>query len=182
MSEIPRDRFGNPHAPGLPYARGAIITSTQDDLRKLRRAWALIEARVRKDGADAIFNFTGLERGLSTAPSELPFLDDDVAPALYGERVRALALEHLGGQPERHDVMLFNRMTAATLATHLVLVRPGDTVIGVSPSYTHPTVVRSAALVGARFVETVGADAFAHALSREERVGLVVLDPARGEL
>ena len=175
MSEIARDRFGNPFAPGLPYARGAIVTSTQDDLRKLRRAWALIEARVRKDGAEAIFNFTGLERGLTTAPSELPFLDDELAPALYGERIRALALEHLGGRPERHDVMLFNRMTAATLATHLVLVRPGDTVLGVSPSYTHPTVVRSAALAGARFVDTVGAEAFAAALGREERVGLVVL-------
>jgi L-seryl-tRNA(Ser) seleniumtransferase len=175
MGDIGRDRFGNPHAPGLPYARGAIVTSTQDDLRKLRRAWALIEARVRKDGPDAVFNFTGLERSLTSAPSELAVLDDELAPALYGDRVRALALEHLGGRPERHDVMLFNRMTAATLATHLVLVRPGDTVIGVSPSYSHPTVVRSAALAGARFVDTVGADAFAAALDHEERVGLVVL-------
>jgi L-seryl-tRNA(Ser) seleniumtransferase len=175
MGDIGRDRFGNPHAPGFPYARGAIVTSTQDDLRKLRRAWALIEARVRKDGPDAVFNFTGLERSLTSAPSELAVLDDELAPALYGDRVRALALEHLGGRPERHDVMLFNRMTAATLATHLVLVRPGDTVIGVSPSYSHPTVVRSAALAGARFVDTVGADAFAAALDHEERVGLVVL-------
>jgi L-seryl-tRNA(Ser) seleniumtransferase len=175
MDEIARDRFGNPHAPGFPYARGAIVTSTQDDLRKLRRAWSVIEARVRKDGADAIFNFTGLERSLTAAPSELAFLDDELAPALFSDRIRALALEHLGGRPERHDVMLFNRMTAATLATHLVLVRPGDTVIGVSPSYSHPTVVRSAALAGARFVDTVGVEAFAAALDREARVGLVVL-------
>jgi L-seryl-tRNA(Ser) seleniumtransferase len=175
MNEIARDRFGNPHAPGFPYARGTVVTSTQDDLRKLRHAWTLIEARVRKDGAEAIFNFSGLERGLTSAPSEAAFLDDELAPALHADRVRTLALEHLGGRPERHDVMLFNRMTAATLATHLVLVRPGDTVIGVSPSYTHPTVVRSAALAGARFVDTVGAEAFATTLAREERVGLVVL-------
>src|SRR5262245_59091428 len=100
MSEIARDRFGNPHAPGFPYARGAIVTSTQDDVRKLRRAWALIEARDRKDGADAVFNFTGLERSLTSAPSELAFLDDELAPALYADRIRALALEHLGGRPE----------------------------------------------------------------------------------
>jgi L-seryl-tRNA(Ser) seleniumtransferase len=175
VGEIERDRFGNPLAPGLPYARGTIVTGTQDDLRKLRRAWALIETRVRKDGPDAVLNFTGLERSLTATPSEVAFLDDELAPALYGDRIRTLALEHLGGRPERHDVMLFNRMTAATLATHLVLVRPGDAVIGVSPSYTHPTVVRSAALAGARFVDTVGADAFAAALAREERVGLVVL-------
>ncbi|HEV8613983.1 MAG TPA: hypothetical protein VGU22_00685 [Methylomirabilota bacterium] len=35
------DRFGNPFAPALPYARGKILTSTEDDDRKLRRAWAI---------------------------------------------------------------------------------------------------------------------------------------------
>ena len=44
MHDALTDRFGNPLAPGLPYARGAIVTSTQDDLRKLRRAWQVIEA------------------------------------------------------------------------------------------------------------------------------------------
>jgi hypothetical protein len=31
------DRFGNLHAPNLPYARGKILASTEDDFRKLRR-------------------------------------------------------------------------------------------------------------------------------------------------
>jgi L-seryl-tRNA(Ser) seleniumtransferase len=169
------DRFGNVLAEGLPYARGAIIRSTQDDLAKLRQAWRHIEARLRKDGPDAVFNFTGLERALHVEPGDMPYLDDELAPAVYGERVRELALEHLGGTAERHDVMLFNRLTAATVATHLTLVRPGDTVVGVSAGYSHPTVVRAAALAGARFVDTVGVDAFAAALDRAERVGLVVL-------
>jgi len=175
MHDALTDRFGNPLAPGLPYARGAIVTSTQDDLRKLRRAWQVIEARIRKDGPDAVFNFTGLERGLAIEPSVAAFLDDEVAPALYGDRITALALEHLGGRAERHDIMLFNRMTAATLATHLVMVKAGDTVIGVSPSYSHPTLARSAALVGARFVDTVGSTGFAVALDHADRVSLVVL-------
>jgi hypothetical protein len=49
-----------------------------------------------------------------------------------------LALEHLGGAPETHDVAVFNRLTGATMATHLTLVRPGDVVIGVSASHSHP--------------------------------------------
>jgi L-seryl-tRNA(Ser) seleniumtransferase len=175
MTQGPTDRLGNPLAPGFPYARGAIVTSTQDDLRKLRRAWQIIETRIRKDGPDAVFNFSGLERGLPLEPTHAAFLDDELAPALYGERLTALALEHLGGTPARHDVMLLNRMTAATLATHLVLAKPGDTVIGVSPSHSHPTVGRSAALAGARFVDTVGVEAFAAALERAGRVALVVL-------
>jgi L-seryl-tRNA(Ser) seleniumtransferase len=169
------DRLGNLLAPGLPYARGTIIRTTQDDLVKLRQAWRHIEARLSKDGPEAVFNFTGLERALHVEPADAPYLDDELAPAVYGERVRELALEHLGGAADRHDVMLFNRLTAATVATHLTLVRPGDTVVGMSPTYSHPTVVRAAALAGARFVDTVSLDALAAALDASERVSLVVL-------
>ena len=51
------DRFGNPFAPALPYARGAILASTADDYRKLERAYALI----RRHGPENVFVFTGLE-------------------------------------------------------------------------------------------------------------------------
>ena len=39
------DRFGNPHAPNLSYARGAILASTADDFRKLQHAWRLMRER-----------------------------------------------------------------------------------------------------------------------------------------
>lgn len=169
------DRFGNAQAPGLPYARGEILTSTEDDFRKLQQAWRIIERRRRERGPEAIYNFSGLERGLPLGADELAVADDELAPALFFDRFRALALEHLGGSPDRHDVALFNRMTAATLATHLTLVRAGDTVIGVSPSHSHPTVVRAAGQVGARFVDTRGLAGFRPAIEREARVSLVVL-------
>src|SRR5689334_10987771 len=138
------DRFGNAWAPGLPYARGSILRSTEDDFVKLARAHRVIERRIAARGPESIFNFSGLERALPLDASELTTADDEIAPALAGSRVRALALEHLGGDPRRHDVMLFNRLTAATFATHLALVAPGDTVLGLSPTYTHPTAIRPA--------------------------------------
>jgi L-seryl-tRNA(Ser) seleniumtransferase len=55
------------------------------------------------------------------------------------------------------------------------MVRPGGTVIGVSVGYSHPSVTRAAAHLGARFVDTVGFKAFAEALDREPQVDLVVL-------
>jgi L-seryl-tRNA(Ser) seleniumtransferase len=169
------DQFGNTFAAGLPYARGSIIRSTEDDFVKLQRAHRVIERRIAAAGREAIFNFSGLERGLPLEASELALADDEVAPALVGERVRALALEHLGGDPRRHDVMLFNRLTAATFATHLALVTPGDTVLGLSPTYTHPTAIRSARQCGARFVETGDIPGLSAALEREPRVTLLVL-------
>src|SRR5919201_2299530 len=169
------DRFGNTFAAGLPYARGAIIRSTEDDFVKLQRARRVIERRIAAGGPDAVFNFSGLERGLPLEGSEIALADDEIAPALVGERVRALALEHLGGDSSRHDVMLFNRLTAATFATHLALVAPGDTVLGLSPTYTHPTAIRSARQCGARFVEADDVAGLAAALEREPRVTLLVL-------
>ena len=150
------DRFGNLHAPNLSYARGKIIRNTEDDFRKLQRAWSLIRER----GPDEIYVFTGLEHSLPLDAEELAFADDEIAPALCFERLKTLALEHLGGSPEAHDVAVFNRLTGATIATHITLVRPGDVVIGVSASHSHPSVVRAAEHVGARFIDTAGVGAF----------------------
>ena len=169
------DRFGNTYAPGLPYARGSILPGTEDDFRKFQEAWRHIAARVRTGGPDAIFNFSGLEHGLPLSPDELPIANDFVAPALYFEQFKQAALDHFGGSPDHHDVALFNRLTGATYATHLTLVQPGDVVIGVSPSYSHPSVVRAVAQAGATLVDTAGLEPFAAALERESRVGLVVM-------
>lgn len=170
-----RDRFGNEYAPGVPYARGKILTCTEDDFRKLRQAWRHIETRVAAGDPDAVFNFSGLEHGLPLEAAELPIANDFVAPALYFEKFRKAALDHFGGSPDRHDAALFNRLTGATYATHLTLVKPGDVVIGVSASYSHPSVVRAVAQAGAKLVDTRGVDQFAEALERESGVSLVVM-------
>ena len=170
-----KDRFGNEYAQGVPYARGKILTSAASDFRKLREAWRHIEARVSARGPGAVFNFSGLEHGLPLDAADLPFADDFVAPALYFEKFRKAALDHLGGSPAVHDAALFNRLTGATYATHLTLVKPGAVVLGVSASYSHPSVVRAAAQAGAKLVDTRGVDQFADALERESDVALVVL-------
>ena len=165
------DRFGNPFAPNLSYARGKILATTADDFTKLERAWAIIRER----GPEAIYIFTGLDHSLPMEPEDLRWADDEIAPALYWNRLKALALQHLGGTAPRHDVAVFNRLTGATLATHLTLVKPGDAVIGVSASHSHPSILRAAAHVGARFTDTAGLEEFKRALDREAKVVLVDL-------
>jgi L-seryl-tRNA(Ser) seleniumtransferase len=165
------DRFGNLHAANLPYARGKILASTEDDFAKLEVAWSLI----RKRGAGSIHIFTGLEHSLPLTAEELEFADDEIGPALYLERLKELALGHLGGSPDLHDIAVFNRLTAATMATHLSLVKPGDVVIGVSESHSHPSVVRAAEHSRARFVDTAGLAAFRDAIAVQSSVAFVVL-------
>src|SRR3984957_14601085 len=164
------DRFGNSHAPNLCYARGKILRSTEDDFQKLQRAWSLI----RKRGPGSTYVLTGLEHSLPLAAEELEFADDEIAPALSFERLKELALDPLGGSPETDDVAVFSRLTGATMATHLTLVKPGDVVIGVSATHSHPSVVRAAGHVGARFIDTAGLAAFRDAIA-VERPTLVVL-------
>ncbi len=165
------DRFGNRFTPTLSYARGQILATTDDDFRKLQRAWGII----RKRGPESIFIFTGLEHSLPMQPEDLRWADDEIAPALYYDRLKVLTLEHLGGIPAQHDIAVFNRLTGATLATHLTLVKPGDVVIGVSASHSHPSVIRAAAHVGARFIDTAGLDEFTKTIEREKTVTLVDL-------
>lgn len=165
------DRYGNPHAPNLSYARGKILSSTEDDFRKLQHAWSLIRER----GPESIFIFTGLEHSLPMEAGDLRFADDEIGPAIHFDRLKSLTLEHLGGTPDKHDIAVFNRLTGATMATHLTLVEPGDAVIGVSASVSHPSVLRAASHVRARFTDTAGLSAFKDALGRESKVALVVL-------
>ena len=165
------DRFGNKFAPNLSYARGKILAATSDDFTKLQCAWRVIRER----GPESIYIFTGLDHSLPMEPEDLRWADDELGPALHWDRLKALTLEHLGGRAPEHDIAVFNRLTGATLATHLTLVKPGDAVIGVSASHSHPSVLRAAAHVGARFTDTAGLEEFKRALDREAKVALVDL-------
>lgn len=179
MSDMQHDRFGNPFATGLPYARGDFIGSTADDLRKLGHAWAMIRNRIGEGSVGEVFNFSGLERRFEMPVNEKTPLDDELAPALLNDQLHSLGLEHMGADAERHDMMMFNRQTAAILTATLVMVKPGDTVIGASPTYSHPCVVRAVNRAGAKFVDTVGVGAFSEAIdsakSAGEKVSMVAL-------
>lgn len=169
------DRYGNKFAPTLSYARGSILDSTEADFERLQRAWGIIEKRRQTNAATAAFVFTGLEHSLPLKPEDLKFTDDEIAPAIYFPRMKELALDHLGATAETHDIAVFNRITGATLATCLALVNSGETIIGVSATISHPSVIRAAKHVGAKFIDVAGADAFQNAFEREEKVALVIL-------
>jgi hypothetical protein len=81
----------------------------------LQLAWSMI----RQKGPRPIYIFTGSSHGRPLAADGLEFLDDKIGPALRLGRLKLLTLDHLGRSPDRHDVAVFNRLTGATMATHL---------------------------------------------------------------
>ena len=170
-----QDRFGNPHAPGLNYARGDILPTTADDIAKLKVAWAHIRRRRDETGMDSVYLLSGLERNLQLDEVDLSIMDDEIASALFSEEVIERGLAHLGGDPAKHDIFVFNRMTAALLTAADVIIKPGNTVIGVAPSYSHPAVKRAVAHSGGDFTDTIGLGGFKEAMAAAKKVDTVFL-------
>ncbi|WHT16602.1 aminotransferase class I/II-fold pyridoxal phosphate-dependent enzyme [Crossiella sp. CA-258035] len=156
----------------LPYAPGAILDDTRSHLRKLDEA----RRHIRHRAAEALplHNVSGLDRRVDLPELDTWVLDDEWAGALYAEPLHELGLEHLGGESGRDDVLVTNRLTAALYAAMQVTVRPGSTVVGVSPSYSHPAVARAVRDSGGHLVDTTMA-ALAETLAAQRDVSVVAL-------
>ena len=172
-NHVATDSMGNPLAPGLPYARGEVLPDSASDLDKLGQAWRIIRARREADPELGVHLLSGLDRALHIEVEDLEVMDDELASALFSDQIRELGLEHLGGDPARHDVFLTNRLTAALILAAEVLIEPGATVIGVSPRYSHPAVVRALGRARANFHDVVGLDGLRRALREHPETSAV---------
>jgi L-seryl-tRNA(Ser) seleniumtransferase len=153
----------------VPYEGGRLLATTDDHLRKLRHAWGIVE---RREADGTLVDLTGLERSFPLDAGTGP-LDDEIAAATYSTRLRKLALEHLGGREGEHDAFLANRLTAGIVASMQVLVERGGTVVALSPTYTHPAVVRAVELAGGTLVDTSDVADFEGRLAAGARVAIV---------
>lgn len=132
-------------------------------------------APARRLGPDSVYLLSGLERNLQLDEVDLSLMDDEIASALYTDEVTKLGLDHLGGDPDRHDIFVFNRQTAALLTAADVMIGEGDTVIGVSPSWSHPAVGRAVAHGGGTFTDVAGLEAFRRAVAEALALDAVFL-------
>ncbi|MBI4588175.1 MAG: hypothetical protein HY725_05010 [Candidatus Rokubacteria bacterium] len=178
------DRFGNKLAEGYAYAVGEILSKTADQIRKRERAWRIIGGIVKEKGVKGLYSFTGLDRGFHPEPEDLEYMDEEVAPGLFHDRFRELALDMMGGQSGAHDVGLFNRTGAASFAVALALLKPGDSVVALAPPPTgisHPTVVRAVAAVGGTMVNSATYEEFKAGLDSRPDAKLVTILRLRAE-
>ncbi len=156
------DRFGNEIDPMVSYARGSILRSNADEIVRQRQAYAIARERRDRLGDDAIYNLTGLIRGFRFKEGDAAKMKSYIhfGAIDQGELV-PLAIERLGGTPEKHDAFLTNRVSAGIFATMLALLKPGDLVLSVVPAdRCHPSLKNSVLAAGGEFIEVVGADAF----------------------
>ena len=162
------DRFGNPIDPSVGYARGQLISSSTDEVRRLRHAQAIVAELIAANGVDGIGIFTG-------NPRHFPLQSDDpgticrewVGPGLFAGELAAIAISHLGGR-EGDLVAVFNRTSAAILAGVLAL-HDGRAVVSFVPEggRSHASVNRACRLAGASLIEECGVQTFDDVLARE---------------
>lgn len=148
------DRFGNPIDPNVGYARGSLLKSSADEVRRLRHAQAVTAEVVSKRGIESIGVFTGNPRYFPLLPEDLPTLCEEwVGPGLFSEELRQTAIRHLGGDGTEMAAV-FNRTSAGIVATILALNGEGP-VVSVVPDgdRSHASVIRGCKLSGVELIE-----------------------------
>lgn len=182
------DRFGNVVDTTVSYARGTILRSNADEIVRQRQAYSIIRERRANLGEDSVYNLTGLIRGFRFHEDDAPKMRSYIHfGATDAGELAPLAIERMGGDTERHDAFLCNRVSAALLSTMLALVKPGDLVLSVVPAdRCHPSLKSSVIAAGGRFIEVIGADAFDDQLQQLSEkpaiVAITTISPSKHHL
>lgn len=151
-----RDPFGNPIDPIVRYARGSILASTDEEIRRMLRARNIVGARVRSKGRESIYDLSGMNRGSGITAEDVPHLTSHVPFfARYEGHTEPLALKHMGADPARHSALILNRVSAANFIALTTLLKKRDQVYAFAPAggATHPSAVRPISMAGAELSE-----------------------------
>lgn len=173
------DRFGNPIDARVGYAWGKILWGPTAET--YRAAWAreIVRRRLEKYGIKkALYDFTGLQGKFQLKPEdmEVASIGEWGLPAVFSEKLRNLAIQHLGGDPEKHDVVFFNRTSGGIILAELLLAKKGETVVSFSPPpCAHSCVPRGAQLAGASYMEVFTSKELETVLGERTDVTLLVI-------
>ncbi|MPZ44989.1 MAG: hypothetical protein GEV05_16625 [Betaproteobacteria bacterium] len=174
------DRFGHPIDPIVGYARGPILASTDEEVRRMLKARHMVGARVRSQGVDSVYDLSGMNRGAGLTEAEVPHLTSHVP---YFERFEGktepLALKHMGADPQRHKALIVNRVSAANFIALTTILESGDKVFALAPAggTSHPSTVRPIAMAGADFQQFHAIDELERAWQTQGPPRLLLITP-----
>lgn len=170
---VEKDRFGNQIDPGVGYARGAILTGSGAEIRRMRHAQGITADLVATGGIESIGIFTGNPRSFPLRPEDMDvYCDEWVGPGLFAGELAEAARDHFGGG---ETVAVTNRTSAGIVAAILTL-SAGRPVLSVVPDgdRSHASVVRGCRLAGVDLIEIPGSADAAEALRAHDPALLVL--------
>jgi L-seryl-tRNA(Ser) seleniumtransferase len=148
------DRFGNAIDPGVGYARGSLLASSADEVRRLAQAGRAAADFVAREGSGKVAICTGNLRYYPVAAEDLDTLCEEwVGPGLFGEELRQAAIAHMGGDGDEAATVV-NRTSAGIVATVLAHAQ-GRPVLSLVPAgdRSHASVTRGAKLAGVPVID-----------------------------
>jgi len=177
------DAFGNAIDESVSYARGSILGSAADDVRRMLRGRRLIRERAQDVGIDRLYNLTGVTRMFPISEDDRRKLETQISfYAHFSGVAEGVGLAYAGGDAEKHGACFANQVTSGMLGTILTLAPAGSRVVSVVPEgHSHPCIRSAARIAGARHVEVSGLDAGLEELAREHAdvVAITTITPQK---
>ncbi|WP_323736291.1 TIGR03576 family pyridoxal phosphate-dependent enzyme [Methanosphaera sp. ISO3-F5] len=128
-----------------------------DEIRKREKGLKIINNKIQTEGIDSLIDLTGLAGGFDITPEDVSLLETYAGPAVFDDQIQKLGIEHLGGE----KVLPLNRTTSGIAALIITYVKPGtDIVHFLAEQPGHPSIPRTAKLVGANYIEYTDKDDF----------------------
>jgi L-seryl-tRNA(Ser) seleniumtransferase len=121
-----------------------------------------------------------MNRGAGLTQAEVPHLTSHVP---YFERFEGktepLALKHMGADPQRHQALIVNRVSAANFIALTTILASGDKVFALAPAggTSHPSTVRPIAMAGADFQQFHAIDELERAWQAQGPPRLLLITP-----
>ncbi len=134
-----------------------LINSLVDEVNRREAALKIIKSILQTKGRKGFYDLTGLAGGFPILTEDKGLLETYAGPAVFEDAIQTLGKIHLGGE----KILALNRTSSGILASVLALVSQGDEVVHYLPkSPAHPSIPRSAELVGASYTEFDEIDQF----------------------
>ena len=127
-----------------------LINSLIDEVNRRDASLRIIKSILQNNGREGFYDLTGLAGGFPILTEDKALLETYAGPAVFEEAIQTLGKIHLGGE----QILALNRTSSGILAAVIALVKEGDEIVHFLPkSPAHPSIPRSAKLVGATYRE-----------------------------
>lgn len=131
------------------------MTFELDEIRKREKGLKIINNKIQSEGISSLIDLTGLAGGFDVTPEDISLLETYAGPAVFDEKIQKLGIEHLGGE----KVLPLNRTTSGIAAMIITYVKSGSKIVHyLAEQPGHPSIPRTAKLVGADYVEYTDID------------------------
>ncbi len=126
------------------------MTIELNEIKKREKGLKIINEKIHNEGINSLIDLTGLAGGFDVTSEDISLLETYAGPAVFDEKIQKLGIKHLGGE----KVLPLNRTSSGIAALIITFVKAGTKIVHYLPEEPgHPSIPRSAALVGADYVE-----------------------------